>query len=284
MSSLRSNDATTNEKKSFFHSNPIMNRLNKVDEVAYDEKAAGYGRIMVKTAFFLLMTLAGLMVYLAMKSTIFASQPEVINFSYKGFAVSTSLMQLGFFVGATILAIITQLIAAFVRPSIPVTGAIYSFCQGYIISFIVFTMIKGFEFLGLLALAITVAIVFSMGMLYATGAVRVTKKFRMIMLTLFATMVGVSILSFIGYLIPLTRTYVAAIMGNFWVSLIMTILSIIFASLFLISDFATIDHVVENRMPARYEWSAAFGLAFTVLWIYVKVLDLLIQIVGHNKN
>jgi uncharacterized YccA/Bax inhibitor family protein len=29
---------------------------------------------------------------------------------------------------------------------------------------------------------------------------------------------------------------------------------------------------------------AAFGLAFTVLWIYVKILDLLIQIVGRGKS
>ena len=97
-------------------------------------------------------------------------------------------------------------------------------------------------------------------------------------------MVGISILTFVCYLIPLTRPIVSMIMGNFWISLGMTILSIIIASLFLISDFATIDHVVENHMPAKYEWMAAFGLAFTVLWIYVKILDLLIQIVGRGKS
>lgn len=74
------------------------------------------------------------------------------------------------------------------------------------------------------------------------------------------------------------------IMGNFWVSIGLTILSIIIACLFLISDFATIDNVVENKMPAKYEWMAAFGLAFTIIWIYVKILDLLIQIVGNSKK
>ena len=152
------------------------------------------------------------------------------------------------------------------------------------ISFIVFTVIKGYEYLGLLALVITVAIVLTMGILYSAKIIKVTKKFRMVMLSLFVTMISVSIISFLGYLIPFTRPFVASILGNFWISLGLTVISIIIASLFLITDFATIDHVVTNKLPAKYEWSAAFGLAFTVLWIYVKILDLLIQIVGHGKN
>ena len=277
-------NTNTKQKQSFFRSNPVINRLTKIEERAYDEKSAGYGRITIKTAFFLLVTVAGMMAYLVMKATVFANQPEAIHFNYKGFEVSTSVMQLGFFVGAGILAIITQIIAAFARRTIPVTGTIYSFCQGFLISFIVFTVIKGYEYLGILALVITIAIVLTMGILYSAKIIKVTKKFRMVMLTLFGTMIAVSIFSFIGYLIPFTRPFVASILGNFWISLGLTIISIIIASLFLISDFATIDYVVTNRLPAKYEWSAAFGLAFTVLWIYVKILDLLIQIVGHSKN
>ncbi|MBU5461721.1 Bax inhibitor-1/YccA family membrane protein [Lachnoclostridium sp. MSJ-17] len=285
MNSTNNNQTKTKEKQSFFRSNPVLNRLNKVEERAgYNEKAAGYGRITIKTAFFLLMTVAGMMVYLVMNASIFANQPQTLAFTYKGFEVSTSVMQLGFFIGASILAIITQIISAFARPIIPVTGTIYSFCQGFLISFIVFTVIKGYEYLGLLALVITIAIVLTMGILYSAKIIKVTKKFRMIMLTLFITMVSVSILSFLGYLIPFTRPFVASILGNFWISLGLTIISIIIASLFLITDFATIDHVVTNQLPSKYEWSAAFGLAFTVLWIYVKILDLLIQIVGHGKN
>ena len=136
----------------------------------------------------------------------------------------------------------------------------------------------------MLALAITVVVVLCMAMLYAKGIIRVTKKFTMVIATLFATMIGISILSFIGYLIPITRPLVVQVMNNFWISIGLTLLSIILACLFLISDFNTIDYVVENNMPARYEWMAAFGLAFTVLWIYVKILDLLIQIVGNSKD
>ena len=283
MSDLRNNQQTT-QRKSFFRSNPVMNRMVKTGETGTTGKAASYGGIMAKTIFFLLCTVAGMMLYLVLDNTMFASLEQSIHVNVRGFELSTSPLQVGILVGVAIFGIIMQLLAIFAPVTTPVTGALYSATQGYFISFMVFTLLKGYEYLGLLALVITIAIVLVMSILYTTGTIRATKKFRTVMLTLFGTMIAVSILSFIGYLIPLTRTFVGNILGHFWISLGLTLLSIIIASLFLISDFAAIEQVVENRMPAKFEWSAAFGLAFTVLWIYVKVLDLLIQIVGNSKK
>ena len=279
------NQSKQNKNGTMFRSNPVMNRLGKIDEVAgSNEKAAGYGRIAVKTAYFLLVTLAGMMGYLILNNTVFASLEQTLTFSYKGFTASTSVTQVLIFSGVAVLAIISQLVAAFARGTIPVSGTIYSACQGFIISFIVFTLLKGYEYLGLLALAITVAVVFSMAMLYYKGIISVTKKFYMVLISALAAMIAISLISFIGYLIPLTRPFVASVLGNFWISIGMTLLSIVIACLFLISDFAMVDHVVANRMPAKYEWMASFGLAFAILWLYVKILDLIIQIAGNSKN
>lgn len=283
MSNLRSN-GQVEQRRTFFHSNPMMNRLTKVTDSAFESKAAAYGGIMGKTAFFLLFTVAGLLLYLLLNDSVFANVEQTVSLNIKGFEVSSSPLQLGVVAGVAIFGIIMQLLAFFVPITVPVTGTLYSVTQGYFISFMVFTILKGYEYLGLHALLITIAIVLVMAILYTTGVIRATKKFKMVMLTLFGTVIAVSILSFIGFLIPLTRPFVAAVMGNFWVSLGLTLISILIASLFLISDFAVIEQVVENKMPAKYEWSAAFGLVFTVLWIYVKVLDLLIQIVGNSKD
>ncbi len=272
------------QRKSFFRSNPVMNRLDGIQDVATDGNTATYGRITAKTAFFLLITVLGMMAYLMLNNFLFSAQPQTMTFYYKKFEVTTSSIALWFMIGAGILAIITQIIARFARGTIPVTGTIYSFCQGFIISYTIFTIIKGYEYLGLLALMITVVVVLSMALLYTKGIIRVSNKFRTVIGTLFTAMICISIFSFIGFLIPLTRPFVSLIFGNFWISLGLTLASIVLSTLFLISDFATIDNVVENKLPAKYEWMAAFGLAFTILWIYVKVLDLLIQIVGNNKK
>lgn len=281
---VNGNSATKTKNGSFFRSNPVLNRLNKVDERTQDDGSATYGGIALKTAFMLLWTIAGMMLYLWLEKSVFSGQADIMRFNYRGFEVSASAMQLGFFVGAGILAIVMQLLAAFVRVTIPVTGTIYSLCQGFIISFLVFTVLQGYEYLGILALAITVVVVFAMALLYTKGIIKVSRKFHMIILTLVAAMIGISIVTFIGYLIPFTRGIVSQIIGHPGISFALTLISIVIASLFLISDFAMIDSIVENKYPAKYEWAAAFGLTFTILWLYVKILDLLIQIVGNNKN
>lgn len=268
-------------KSSFLRSNPIMRRLDNVTEVD-ETNSATYKGIAVKTAFFLLFCVAGILLQLALVNTLSAG--NIIEFSVRGFDVSMYSYELYALIGSVILAIVFQLLAFFAKATTPVTGALYCVTQGYMISFLIFKVLRGYEYLGALALAITLTIVLVMSILYATGAIRVTKKFKMVMLTLFVTSIASSILVFIGSLIPATRELVAAITGNIVFSLVSGVIFIIIAALFLICDFDTIDHVVSDKLPKKYEWAAAFGLAFTVLWLYLKVLDIIMTIVGNKRD
>ena len=268
-------------KSSFLRSNPIMRRLDNVTEVD-ETNSATYKGIAVKTAFFLLFCVAGILLQLALVNTLSAG--DLIEFSVRGFDVSMYSYELYALIGSVILAIVFQLLAFFAKATTPVTGALYCVTQGYMISFLIFKVLRGYEYLGALALAITLTIVLVMSILYATGAIRVTKKFKMVMLTLFVTSIASSILVFIGSLIPATRELVAAITGNIVFSLVSGVIFIIIAALFLICDFDTIDHVVSDKLPKKYEWAAAFGLAFTVLWLYLKVLDIIMTIAGNKRD
>ena len=223
-----------------------------------------------------------LQLYLA--KTLASGETTTIN--YKGFEVSLYYKEVFALAGAVIAAIVFQLLAFFARPTTPVTGALYCVTQGYFISFLVFKVLGAYqlEYLGALALLITFLIVAVMAILYATGVIRVTKKFKMVITTLFVTVIATSLFSFIGYLIPFTRPMVETVRQNFAFSVIAGVIFIIIAALFLICDFDTIDHVVNDKLPKKYEWAAAFGLSFTVLWLYLKVLDLIITIAGKKKN
>ena len=52
----------------------------------------------------------------------------------------------------------------------------------------------------------------------------------------------------------------------------------------LLLTVAVIDDCVKGEYPKKYEWAAAFGLVFTVLWLYLKILDLLMELSSKKDN
>ena len=43
----------------------------------------------------------------------------------------------------------------------------------------------------------------------------------------------------------------------------------------LIVDFDSIQRGVRQGVPAKFAWSAAFGLVVTLVWLYLELLRLL---------
>lgn len=277
------NNSSTKKKRSFLSSNPVMHRLDKVEEYS-ESNSASYGGIAVKTVYFLLFSIVGIFAQLIFSAQL--AHGETIRINYENFKVDIYQIEAFWLAGIVIAGFIFELIAIFARSTTPVTGALYCISQGYLISFIVFKVLGAYhlEYLGALALLITILIVAIMAILYASGVIRVTKKFKMVMMTLFITTVAAGLLTFIGYFIPFTRPLVTAVQHNFGLSVAFSVIFIIIAALFLICDFDTIDNVVQNKLPKKYEWAAAFGLSFTVLWLYLKVLDLIVTIAGHSSD
>ena len=283
MSSLsqNQNNAKTKKKNSFLAANPVMRRLDSVDDFS-ESNAASYGGIAAKTAFFLLFCVAGILLLFVIEKPLMFG--DIVNFNVYKFPVTLYTGEIIALIASVILGIVFQLLAFFAKATTPVTGALYCVTQGYFISFLVFKVLKGYEYLGALALAITMVIILVMAILYSTGVIRVTKKFKMVMLTLFVTMIGSSLLVLVGSFIPATQGLVGQIRNNLALSIAVGVIFIIIAALFLICDFDTIDHVVNDKLPKKYEWAAAFGLAFTVIWLYLKVLDLILKIAGNSKD
>lgn len=268
-------------KGTFLRPNPILRRLDKINEIDADNSAT-YGGIAVKTIYFLLFSIAGMILFPIL--TPYLQTGEIFEFSVSKFPVSLYLGEIIALGVSVVLVIVFQLLARFARPTTPVTGALYCVTQGYMIAFLIFKVLKGYEYLGLLALVITIMIILVMSILYTTGVIRVTKKFRMVMITLFTTVIASSLLLLVGSFIPATSGLVAQLRSNYPLTIGVGIVFIIIAALFLICDFNTIDHVVNDKMPKKYEWMASFGLAFTVLWLYLKVLDVIMAIAGNNKK
>jgi uncharacterized YccA/Bax inhibitor family protein len=53
------------------------------------------------------------------------------------------------------------------------------------------------------------------------------------------------------------------------------------AAFCLILDFDFIEQGVRNGLPARFAWTAAFGLTVTLVWLYIEMLRLLAILRGE---
>ncbi len=264
-------------------SNPILRKLSKITERT-ETDAASYAGIAAKTGYFLLVTLAGMVAQLLVKMTM-AGEPVWQTITvYESFSLTLSWKEAVAVAAVLVLGFICEMVGIFARRSIPVTGTLYSASQGYVISFLIFKVLVGYEYLGLEALLLTVAVVAVMSWLYSSGIVKANQKFRAVLLTLLIGSVGVGVLGFLGTLIPATRPYVQAMMQNTLFTVALDVIGLVIAALFLISDFTMIDNCVKQGYPKEYEWAAAFGLAFTVIWIYLKILDLLMRFAAENKD
>ena len=269
--------------RTLFHSNPVLSRLSRVTERT-DGDTATYAGIASKTAFFLLITLVGVVAQLVAK-VLFASAPAWQTITvYDNFALTLTKPEAMIVGVISVVGLIAELVGIFLRKTVPVSGTIYAASQGYVISFLVFNVLSGYEYLGLEALLLTVAVVLVMSWLYTSGRIRDNKKYRTVLLTLFVGSIAVGLFSMIGFVIPFTRPYVLAMLQNSGLSIALDVIGVVIAALFLISDFSMIEDCVELGYPKEYEWSAAFGLVFTVIWVYLKILDLLMRFAGKSKN
>ncbi|MCR4882454.1 MAG: Bax inhibitor-1/YccA family protein [Clostridiales bacterium] len=281
---LQNKKANMKTNTSILQANPILRKLSKVTERSEDNCASYHG-IALKTCFFLIATLFGMVLQLILQNTVLAGQPIWSTFKLvDNISIAVSKLEVIILGSAAVIGFVSQLFGIFARRSIPVSGTIYSVCQGYFISFLVFRALGDFGYLGIEALILTVVVIGVMSWLYTSGRVRANGKFRVILLSLIIGSIALSLLMFLGSLIPMTRGFVLQLMHNTGLMIAVDVIGILIASLFLISDFDMIDTCVKENYPREYEWSASFGLVFTVIWLYMKILDLLITLAGKKKD
>lgn len=275
MTDLRSNQ--TKKQATLFNSNPVLRKVSDSTEVAGVTNCATYKGILKKTLYFLVTTVVGFVLFLLVSPMLaFGQHIQVEMFDLY-------LPQIAVVGAALIIGLITPFIAVLARRTTPVTGTIYTLSQGIVLASVSVFYKGAYSNLMVLAAVITLVIVFTMLLLFTSGKIKATEKFKTVTCVLLLSTIGISLLSFIAFLIPTTRGYVMIFESNPIFGIVMSVIFIVIASLFLISDFQVIRETVENKRPKEYEWAVSFGLAFTVIWLYFKVLDLLMRI-NDMKN
>lgn len=108
--------------------------------------------------------------------------------------------------------------------------------------------------------------------LFKSGKVRVTPKFTR---WLIVAMVGYLAFSLLNVVLTWTGVMEGWGLRSGPIGIIVGLVAVGLAAMSLIVDFDAIKRGVEQGVPAKFAWSAAFGLIVTLVWLYLEILRII---------
>ena len=82
----------------------------------------------------------------------------------------------------------------------------------------------------------------------------------------------------VSVFIPALSGVATAIVSNPVWCIGIGLIGVIVASMFILVDLQNVKEAVNNKVPKFYEWDAAFGIIFSVIWLFAEVLSLISNI------
>lgn len=175
---------------------------------------------------------------------------------------------MGGLIGGLILALLTSF-----KPHLaPWTAPIYAVVEGLAIGAL--SMIYNATYAGLpmMAVGLTFGVFLSMLALYALRIVRVTARFRSIIV---AAIGGILVFYLIDIVLGLFGVNIPAVHEGGAIGIGVSLVTSGVAAASLLLNFDTIERATAAGAPKRMEWFGAFGLIVTLVWLYIELLNLL---------
>jgi len=182
---------------------------------------------------------------------------------------------------AAIVGFVLAMGTAFMPKWSPVTAPLYAIVEGVFLGglTLMFNSVPRYAGLPLTALALTVLAGGVMLVLYVTRVVRVTQRFRSIMLGAILAIVAYYLLSFVLGIFGIQAPFMT---GSSWGSIAVSLIVVGVASLSFLLDFDMIEQAVNRGSPKYLEWYGAFGVLVTFIWLYLEMLRLLLKVNGRR--
>ncbi|MDO8144046.1 MULTISPECIES: Bax inhibitor-1/YccA family protein [unclassified Isoptericola] len=175
-------------------------------------------------------------------------------------------------IGGMIVGLVLGLVNAFKKNPSPVLITLYAAAQGVFLGGISKFYESWQDGVVLQAVLATLSVFAVALFLYSSGKVRVTPKFTRFLLI---GMVGYLVFSLVNVVLVWTGVLEGWGMRGGTMGIVVGIIAVVLASMSLIMDFDFIKRGVEQGVPAKFAWSAAFGLIVTLVWLYLELLRLL---------
>jgi len=178
------------------------------------------------------------------------------------------------FVGA-IIGFIAVMVTVFKPMTSHILGPVYAVGQGLFVGALSKMFDATYSGIVVQAVGTTLAVFGVMLFLYRTRILRVTDKFRRIVI---GATLGVMVFYLASFVFSMFGANVSFLSSSSGVGILFSLFVAGLAAINLALDFDFIERGEAMGLPRRMEWFAALGLLVTLVWLYLEVLRLLAKL------
>lgn len=174
-----------------------------------------------------------------------------------------------------IIGFIAVMVTVFKPMTSHILGPVYAVGQGLFVGALSKMFDATYSGIVVQAVGTTLAVFGVMLFLYRTRILRVTDKFRRIVI---GATLGVMVFYLASFVFSMFGANVSFLSSSSGVGILFSLFVAGLAAFNLALDFDFIERGAAMGLPRRMEWFAALGLLVTLVWLYLEVLRLLAKL------
>ena len=159
----------------------------------------------------------------------------------------------------------------------PTLAPIYAALEGLLVGSMSAFYAYAYEGIIFMAVTLTFAILFTMLMLYKSGIIKVTERFRSIVMTAVGAIMLLYLASLVLFFFGIDMPFLH---DRSPIGIGISLLIVGVASMKLLIDFDNFYKGEQLKTPAYMEWYFGMGLLFTMIWLYLEIMWLLSNLLG----
>jgi uncharacterized YccA/Bax inhibitor family protein len=156
-----------------------------------------------------------------------------------------------------------------------IVAPIYALAQGFVVGAVSAFYESQWNGIVIQAVGATLGVFLVMLFLYRTRIIKVTNKFRRVII---AATLGLMVFYLFSFVLSLFGTDIGIFSSSSFFGIAFSVFAAGLAAFNLMLDFDFIERGAEQGLPKGMEWVGAFGLLVTIVWLYLEMLRLLAKL------
>jgi uncharacterized YccA/Bax inhibitor family protein len=185
----------------------------------------------------------------------------------------------GLLIAGTIGGFITALVTIFRPKASPISAPIYAACEGLVLGGISAVFEAAYPSIVIEAVGLSIGVLAMMLLLYGTGIIRATEKFK---IGLVAATGAICLVYLVDMVVSFFGKQLPFIHESGTVGIGFSVVVVVIAALNLILDFDFIEQGIKLQAPKYMEWYGGFSLLVTLVWMYLEILRLLTKLKSNR--